>query len=125
MFKFKRANNVGISVPTTLQVPATADEAFVVGEALKISSGKVTKCTGTTKPVYISAEKKTAKAGDTLSVMQVESTQEYVTTATTSATYTVGAKYTIHTDGLQITDTTTSGVAEVVDVDGDNITVRF
>jgi len=125
MFKFKRANNTGISVPTTLQVPATADEAFVVGEALKISSGKVTKCTGTTKPVYISAEKKTAKAGDTLSVMQVESTQEYVTTATTAATYTVGAKYTIHTDGLQITDTTTSGVAEVVDVDGDNITVRF
>ena len=124
-FNFKRANNTGIAVPTTIQMPAKADESYVVGEALKVSDGAVTKCTGTTKPEYIAAEKKTAKAGDTLSVMLVEDNQEYVTTASSSGTFVVGTAYTIHTDGLQITTTTSSGVAKVVDVDGANITVKF
>ena len=117
MFAYRKSSNVG-NAPEIHRVPATADETFVVGEALTLSSGKVTKCTGTTKPEYISAEKKTAVSGDKLSCYLVEPNQEYETVTSADGTLTVGAKYTIDSTGLKITATATSGVAEVVAVDG-------
>ena len=117
MFKYRKSSNVG-NAPEILQVPATASEAFVVGEALTITSGKVTKASGTTAPKYISAEKKTAVSGDTLSVYLVEHNQEYETELTAAGTLVVGTKVTISSDGLGVTATTTSGVAEVVEAEG-------
>lgn len=124
MFKYRKSN-LSNSVPEILQVPATADEAFVVGEALKLSSGKATKCSGTTKPEYICAEKKTAKSGDTISAQLVANDQEYEVALPDSATLVVGTKYTIGTDGASVTSTSTSGVAEVVAVNGAKVVVRF
>lgn len=128
MFKYRKSSNVG-NVPEIIQVDATASEAFVVGEALTVTSGKVTKASGTTAPKYISAEKKTAVAGDKLSVYLVEKNQEYETDLTAAGTLVVGTKVTISSDGLGVTATTTSGVAEVVEAEGatvgSKVLVRF
>jgi hypothetical protein len=128
MFKYRKSSNVG-NVPEILQVDATASEAFVVGEALTITSGKVTKASGTTAPKYISAEKKTAVSGDKLSVYLVEKNQEYETDLTAAGTLVVGTKVTISSDGLGVTATTTSGVATVVEAEGatvgSKVLVRF
>lgn len=128
MFKYRKSSNVG-NVPEILQVDATAAEAFVVGEALTITSGKVTKASGTTAPKYISAEKKTAASGDKLSVYLVEKNQEYETDLTAAGTLVVGTKVTISSDGLGVTATTTSGVATVVEAEGatvgSKVLVRF
>lgn len=128
MFKYRKSSNVG-NVPEILQVDATASEAFVVGEALTITSGKVTKASGTTAPKYISAEKKTAVSGDKLSVYLVEPNQEYETDLTAAGTLVVGTKVTISSDGLGVTATTTSGVATVVEAEGatvgSKVLVRF
>lgn len=123
MFAYRKSNLT--NSPEILQVPATASEAFVVGEALKLASGKATKCTGTTKPEYICAEKKTAVAGDTISCYLVSADQEYNVALPADATLVVGTKYTLGTDGVSITTTSSSGVAEVVNVDGNNVIVRF
>lgn len=128
MFKYRKSSNVG-NVPEILQVDATASEAFVVGEALTITSGKVTKASGTTAPKYISAEKKNAVSGDKLSVYLVEKNQEYETDLTAAGTLVVGTKVTISSDGLGVTATTTSGVATVVEAEGatvgSKVLVRF
>lgn len=128
MFKYRKSSNVG-NVPEILHVDATASEAFVVGEALTITSGKVTKASGTTAPKYISVEKKTAVSGDKLSVYLVEPNQEYETDLTAAGTLVVGTKVTISSDGLGVTATTTSGVATVVEAEGatvgSKVLVRF
>lgn len=128
MFNYRKSSNVG-NAPEILQVAATASEAFVVGEALTISSGKVTKASGTTAPKYISAEKKTAVSGDTLSVYLVEKNQEYETELTEAGTLVVGTKVTISSDGTGVTATTTSGVATVVEAEGatvgSKVLIRF
>lgn len=119
-------NNRGAAV-SFKYMPAAA-EAFVIGEALKLDSGKVAKCTGTTTPEFIAMEKKTiGTAGDPLYVLIIEPTTEFETEVSGSTT--VGAKYTIDSDGLKITTTTSSGVAEALEVDGstsgDRCVVRF
>lgn len=117
MFAYRKSTNVG-NAPEIIQVLATANESYVVGEALKLASGKATKAAGTDVPEYISAEKKTAASGDSLSVYLVEHNQEYETELTAAGTLVPGTKVTISSDGLGVTATTTSGVAEVVDADG-------
>ena len=117
MFAYRKSSNVG-NAPEILQIPATAAESYAVGETLHLSSGAVTKASGTVAPEYICAEKKTAKAGDTVSCYLVEHNQEYETITSADGTLTVGVKYTIASDGLKVTATSTSGVAEVVSVAG-------
>lgn len=122
MFEYRKSN-LSKSVPEIIQVPATTSEAFAIGEALKLSSGKATKCSGTTKPEYICAEVKTAQSGDTVSAYLVGADQEYEVASVASIA--VGTKYTIGTDGASITSTSTNGVAEVVYDDGVKAIVRF
>ena len=109
----------------------TASETIVLGEALKLSSGKLTKCSGTTKPEFIAMQAVTsAPSGTRIPVIRVSDDTVYETTL--QAEYSAiakGLKQTIHTDGLQITTTTTSGVAEIIDWDGtaagSKVRVRF
>lgn len=128
-FNFKKSSNTAVLVPELIQVPATSSEAFVVGEALKLSGGKVTKAAGTNVPKYISAEAKTAKADDTLTCFLIENNQLYETVLSTDGSLTVGTKYTIDADGLKVTATATTGVVEVVSVlgttAGSPVVVRF
>lgn len=69
-------------------------------------------------------------AGDIIPVIRVNKDMIFETTFAAAATSVkLGSKVTLHTDGLQVTGTTASGVAEVVYMDGtaagDMCRVRF
>ena len=107
-----------------------------VGMALTQSSGNLAIATGTTKPTYISMVDKSAActAGDIIPVIRVDSGIIFETTNSASFSgISKGQKVTLHaSDGMQVTATTSSGVAEVIDFDakagsgtGGTVYVRF
>lgn len=92
-----------------------------VGMALTQTGGNLALASGTAAPTYISmCEKDSAcTAGDIIPVIRVEKDMILETTFAAAATsIKLGNKVTLHTDGLQVTATTTDGVAEVVYMDG-------
>lgn len=106
----------------------TADGTIVLGEALTMTSGKLVKCEATARPDYISVGPAT-KAG-MVPVIRVQPYMVFGTTLQAAGTsLKEGDKVTLHTDGLQVTATTVSGVA-IIDqmmgtAAGDPIRVRF
>lgn len=128
MFAYRKSSNIG-RTPEIIQVDATNAEEYKIGEALVLSSGLATKAGATAVPEYICAEKKTAVTGDKLSVYLANHDQEYETELSAAGTVTPGVKYTLASDGLRITATSTSGVAEVVQAfgtaSGSKVIVRF
>lgn len=96
-------------------LPATASESFAIGEALVLSSGTLTKCGATATPEFIcQSQLTTAKAGDELAVTRVSELQELETTLSVAGTsLKIGDKVTLHTDGEQVTATTTGGVFQL------------
>ena len=132
MFKLLKIENARMNVPEPVFHEATAGEAIAIGEALVLTSGKLTKCGATTKPEFIAIGQLSASAADRkVAVCRVESNQVYevpVTAAPTSLK--VGDKVTIHTDGLQVTATKDGGVVTVESINGaaaagDTIVVRI
>lgn len=118
--------------PSVTYVKATADEAYVPGEVLKIgSAGTATKASGTDVPVYLChCKNDKAAAGDMLQVIRIQKNHKFRTTlAAVGTSLVVGNKVTIHTDGAQATATTTGGVLEIVEMlgtaVGDEIIVRM
>lgn len=113
---------VGLTPPIEYKT-ATAGESYAVGEALKQSGGKVTLCSGTAKPEYICVGP--ANDAGEVPCVAVQDYMEFQTTLAVapadSATIGVGDKVTIHTDGMQVTATKTSGVAQLVRVDGQTV----
>ena len=99
--------------------PATASETYTMGEVLKMSSGAVTKASGTDTPEFLCLADMTAASGDTVPAMRLTELQELETTLSAAgASLNVGDKVTIHTDGAQVTATTTSGVFLLSRMDG-------
>jgi hypothetical protein len=99
----------------------TDGEATVMGEALKMTNGRLTKAGATETPEFISMRAQAAEAASKtpLPVIRVTEIDEYETTSTVAVPVTnVGAKVTLHTDGAQVTNTTTSGVFTVSATDG-------
>ena len=102
----------------------TNGEGAVEGEALVLSSGRLTKCGATATPEFISLKTQALQATSTipLPVIRVRDEDEFVTTCTAALDGAdVGTKLTLHTDGVQVTDTTTSGVFAVSAVVGTKI----
>lgn len=121
----------GGRVPGIEYLPASAITPKV-GMALVQSGGNLAIASGTTAPTYVSMiEKEAACAeGDIIPVMRVLPDMMFETTFQAAATgVNLGDKVTLHTDGLQVTATKTSGVAEVVGMDGTDagskVRVRF
>lgn len=107
--------------PIEKELPATADTAYAIGDALVYgSAGTIVKATGATKPEFICASKDfTAKAGDKVVAQVIEEDMEFETTFSAVATsIKLGNKVTIDADGSKITATTTNGVAEVIEMAG-------
>ena len=114
-------------VPGIEYLPASAITPKV-GMALTQTTGQLTQttgqlalATGATAPTYISMCEKDSEctAGDIIPVIRVGKDMILETTFAADATsIKLGDKVTLHTDGLQVTDTTTNGVAEVVYMDG-------
>ncbi len=107
-------------VPGIEYLPASAITPKV-GMALTQSGGQLALASGTTAPTYLSmCEKDSAcTAGDIIPVIRVNRDMIFETTFAAAATsIKLGDKVTLHTDGEQVTATTTNGVAEVVYMDG-------
>lgn len=132
MFNLIKIENARLNVPEPLYYEVTASEAVSTGEALVLSAGKLTKCGATAKPQYIAIGSCTAaQSNRNIAVCRVEPNQIYEVPVTAAPTSLVpGCLVTLHTDGLQVTATTTSGVVTVVDTAGaaaagDKILVRI
>lgn len=119
-------------VPPWEYLPASAIQPKV-GMALILSSGQLAIATGTSKPEFICMAEYPAAltAGTIVPVIRV--TPEIVFKTSNSASLSsaaVGSKVTLHaSSGMQVTGTTTSGVAEIVsksgDASGSDVYVRF
>ena len=105
-----------------------------MGMLLKESSGNLAKASGTDVPAYISMVEKDSActAGDLIPVIRIEPGNIYETTLSASGSaLKIGDKVTVATDGLRVTATTTSGVAEIMafmtaeQASGDAVRVRF
>ena len=132
MFRLIKIENARINVPEPVFHEVTASEAVQLGEALVLTSGKLTKCGATAKPEFIAMADCAADAAKRLiPVARVEANQLYEVPVTAAPTSLVeGNKVTLHTDGMQVTATTTSGVVTVESLNGaaaagDTIVVRI
>ena len=104
-----------------------------LGMALVLSSGQLSIATGANKPSYISMVEKAAavSSGDVIPVIKVQPDQVFECTNSASLSgVNIGQKVTLHaSNGLQVTGTTTSGVATIVAKEGDGagsrVLVRF
>ena len=107
-------------VPAFEYLPAGAITPKV-GMALTQSGGLLAAAAGATKPKYICmCEKDSAvAAGDLLPVIRVTADIAFRTTCSEAFTdRKPGDKVTLSSDGLQVTATTTSGVATVTEIEG-------
>ena len=136
MFNLKKIINGRMNVPEMELLPVTASESFVMGEALVLSSGKLTKASGTTKPTHIAAKDYVAPASgaEKLPCYRIAKNMVFavpVTYSSSAVAVVLGSTVTVDSDGLGVTDVTASGVATVVDTldaktaAGDEIEVIF
>lgn len=120
MFKLIKIENARMNVPEPVFHEVKASEAVQLGEALVLTSGKLTKCGATAKPEFIAMADCAADAAKRLiPAARVEPNQLYEVPVQEAPTSLVeGSKVTLHTDGLQVTATTTSGVVTVESLNG-------
>ena len=105
------------------QILTVGNTAVTSGQALVLSSGKLVKCGATTKPTFIALAD--GAVGADIPVGRVETNQIYDVAAVAPGAV-VGTKYQLNStaDGIA-TNATENGVAEVVAVGSDFVTVRF
>lgn len=117
--------------PIQKEYPTVAEETYTLGEALVLSNGAVTKCSATTKPEFISMNKDvTGGEGVEIAVQVIEEDMEFRVPLSAAGTgLKLGDKVTLNTDGAQVTATKTSGVAEIIGIEGtaigDTVIVKF
>ena len=109
---------------------ASAIGACKVGMALTLTDGKLAKATATVRPSYISMFEGTVVAGDRIPVIRVLPDTRFKTQLSAAGTaLKVGDKVTIDTTAMLATNTTTSGVLELVEIlgteIGDSVIVRI
>lgn len=109
---------------------ASALGACKVGMALTLTDGKLAKATATVRPSYISMFEGTVVAGDRIPVIRVLPDTRFKTQLSAAGTaLKVGDKVTIDTTAMLATNTTASGVLELVEIlgtaIGDSVIVRI
>ena len=125
---FKRSSmDVGLTPPIEYH-PGKSAETIVLGEALTLTAGALTKCAATAKPDYIAVGD--VNADGVVPVIKVQDYMVFEAPLSVAGTsLKVGNKVTLASDGLQVTATTDSGVATIVAIDGtavgDTVAVRF
>ena len=97
----------------------TAGEAIVIGEALVLTSGALTKCGATAVPEFIAISAGTATP---IAVVRVMEEDKYATTfSADGSSLNVGDKVTIASDGVRVTATKANGTG----VSGDKVEGMF
>ena len=103
--------------------------ALAIGTVCVLTNGLLVAATGTNKPTHITLA--SGEAGASILCGRIEPNQVFETTVSASpANLKVGAKVTVGNGGVDVTATTTDGVATIVDMlgaaaVGDVIHVRF
>ena len=125
MFKLQRK---GSAATEALEyIIGTASEAITVGELLKLSSGKLTKASGTDVPEFVAEGSGNGTIIPVKRIYEDEVYQAPLSAAGTSLK--IGDKVTIGTDGKTLTATTTDGVALITEIlgtaSGDKVNVMF
>ena len=122
MFKLLKILNSGVNVPEPVRLPVTASTNFKIGSALTISSGKLANCTATTLPKYIAAQDLTAGEATDMLVYPITDGMIFATKfSVTPTSIVVGNKVTLALESsiaVGVTATTTSGVAEIYNLNG-------
>lgn len=100
--------------------PVTNSEAVVIGEAVVLTTGAFTKCAADARPTHIMHEAGTGDGTTLMCALRLTEDDVIETTVYFSggSAPVVGTKVTLHTDGLQVTNTTSSGVFELCYVGG-------
>lgn len=97
----------------------TAGEEIILGEALVLSDGTLTKCGATTTPEFISMG---SGRGVVIPVVRVMEEDVYSAPIITSgASLNVGDKVTLAATADAVTATTTSGVFEITQINGTSV----
>ena len=132
MFRLLKIENARINVHEPEFHDAASNEEISLGEALVLSGGVLTKCGATATPEFISMRNLSAsETSRNIPVARVTKDQIYeVPVMATPTALKAGNKVTLHTDGLQVTATTTDGKITVINtngakVAGDTIVVRI
>lgn len=115
------ANRLGADTTAQEFFLMTDAEAVTLGEALVQTNGRLTKCGAAVTPEFIALTTRAAEATSVTPtpVMRITEEMNFETNANaTVASSLIGSKVTLHTDGLLVTATTTSGVFEVTATDG-------
>lgn len=113
------------------QYPEAAAATYHIGDALKTSSGKVTKATANDLPEYICMAEKVCAAGDELPCIPVSESTEYEVELTAAVTAAVpGAVVAISSDSASLAAVASgTGSVRVVSGEGtakgDKVIVRF
>ena len=117
--------------PPIEELPCTAAVGYKQGQGLVISSGAAVLATGTTAPTHICTAEKTGKAGETVPAYRItkDLTLE-AHLAVAGSALAVGNKVTVDTDAINVTATTSGGVAEIVafpegKAAGDRVLIKF
>ena len=97
----------------------TANETIVIGEALVLSSGKLTKCGATVVPEFIAMGAAVGGKIPVVRVMEEDTFEAPLSAAGNSLN--VGDKVTLSGTGLEVTATTASGVFTITKINGTNI----
>ena len=118
-------------LPAAEFLPGKASESYTLGEALVLSAGSVTACGDTQTPQYIAMESITVPESGSADIYVMPVAHNAVYRTTNSAALTtvpIGSKVTL-ANAVQVTATTTSGVATIVyksgDAAGSEIHVKF
>lgn len=132
MFFLAKYENASTNVDEPKYYEVTAGEAVEEGEALVLTSGKLTKCGSTTKPTHIAMMSLPASAEKReIATVRVDENQLWrAPIAGDFSALVPGAKVTLSGDALGVTSTTAGGVATIEKLSGaqksgDEIYVRF
>ena len=125
MFKIQRKGSA--ATEAVEYYTGTTSEAIAIGEVLKLSSGKLTKASGTDVPEFVALG---AGNGTIIPVKRLYEDEVYQTTLSASgSSLNIGDKVTIASDGLRVTATTSSGVFEITEIlssaEGGKVNGRF
>ena len=112
MFKIQRKGSA--ATEAVEYILGTTSEAISIGEVLKLSSGKLTKASGTDVPEFVALG---SGNGTIIPVKRLYEDEVYQTTLSASgSSLNIGDKVTIASDGLRVTATTTSGVFTITEI---------
>lgn len=120
------------SYPALVEVPCAAGTEYKIGMALNVTAGAAALASGTTVPTHICFAKKTGVEGETVQAIRVLKGETFeAPLPADGAALKIGDKVTIAADGIGVTATTTSGIAQIVGfmteakAAGDGVLVKF